>query len=219
MSVTQSVVHPHGVAVLGTATLRVSPDHAHVRCAVVRAHDAPTSAFAAARDAARAVRTFLDGASVDDVQSSRVSLKEHYAINPDTRRRERQGYAAQLEFHLVVRELDTLESVLVGILEHGVNELRSTEFGTSELAALRRRARAEAVAAARAKAELYADTAGCRLGRVLHIEDVNPQLLRGRESAHIKVESAMEDDRRATAVDPGAIVVGAAVHITFGWAD
>lgn len=215
MVVSQSVPHPCGVAVLGTATLQVPPDFANVRCGVSRNHDDPSKAFEATREAARSVRRFLDEAGVQDIRSSRVKLDHHYELSESSNRRVQKGYAAELTFEVVVRELDTLEAVLAGIIEHGVNDLQSTTFGTSELAAERRRARVLAMAAARGKAELYAGEAGRTLGEVLHIEDSNPDALQRREGMHVTRSAGAAGPG---AVDPGSITVGAAVHVTYAWA-
>jgi hypothetical protein len=50
-----------------------------------------------------------------------------------------------------------------------------THFDVIAKRELRAEARRKAVAAARAKADLYAEAAGVRVGAVLHIEDVDPE--------------------------------------------
>lgn len=218
MHIQQAVSHALGVAVLGTAQVSASPDHATIRCGVVRTHDDPPDAFAATRTATSSVRRFLDEAGVTEVRASRIKLDPHYVQHETTNRRVQRGYAATLHLHVVVRELDTLEAVLAGLIGHGVNDLQSVTFGTSKLAAVRRQARTEAMAAARAKAELYAEAAGRPLGRVIHVEDGNPEALGGRE-AYAHQVAAVVGDGPGGAVDPGAIVVGGAVHLTFAWGD
>ena len=109
--------------------------------------------------------------------------------------------------------LDQYEHVLVSVVEAGANRLDSASFGSDQLATLRRQARTAAVHAAQKKAQAYADAAGCTVGRVLHIEDVDPTSLRGREE-HM-TRSSLEDADPTSAIDPGAITVGGAVHVTF----
>lgn len=87
-------------------------------------------------------------------------------------------------------------------------------FQTSRLAEVRAQSRHNAVAAARAKAELYAQAAGMRLGRVLHIEDVDPNVLRGGEGHNTRLAPPEEEGTPQT-FDPAAIVVTAAVLLSF----
>jgi uncharacterized protein YggE len=71
------------------------------------------------------------------------------------------------------------------------------------------------VVAARQKAELYCQAAGVALGSVLHVQDVNPNELRGGES-NTTSEASSDDEGPPRAFDPNSIAVGAAVKITFG---
>jgi uncharacterized protein len=56
----------------------------------------------------------------------------------------------------------------------GGNEIEAVEFDVLAKRELPAGSRRKAVAAAQAKAELYAEPAGVRLGPVLHIDDVDP---------------------------------------------
>jgi uncharacterized protein YggE len=78
---------------------------------------------------------------------------------------------------------------------------------------VRAEARRLAVVAASEKAMNYCAAAGVALGRVLHIEDANPQALRGLEGAH--GASPVNDDGGAGAFDPSTIAVGASVFVAW----
>jgi hypothetical protein len=71
------------------------------------------------------------------------------------------------------------------------------------------------VAAAREKAENYCRAAGVSLGTVLHMEDVNPGVLRGTGEGHTSSEAPSDDAGPERALAPGSIIVGAAVSISF----
>jgi uncharacterized protein YggE len=70
---------------------------------------------------------------------------------------------------------------------------------------------AQAFAAVRRKAELYAGEAGVRLGAIVHIEDEDPEQVRGPYHSHssARAESSEED------LAPGHVVVSAAVTLGF----
>src|SRR5262249_17776257 len=114
-----------------------------------------------------------------------------------------------------------VEELLIGVIDAGVNELTSLTFQTSRLKEVRADARRRAVSAAREKAEIYAAAAGVALGEVRAIEDVNPDRLtgpdglRGRLEVHSQREPEIDDTGDITAIDPGAITVGAAVVLLF----
>ena len=71
------------------------------------------------------------------------------------------------------------------------------------------------MAAAREKAENYCRAAGVSLGGVLHMEDINPGVLRGTGEGHTSSEVSSDDAGPERALAPGSIVVGAAVSISF----
>ena len=123
------------------------------------------------------------------------------------------GYEARVAFNILLHELDRLEEILSGLVDAGVNQVGRFDFQTTRLKELRIQARQQAVAAAREKAEIYCAAAGVSIGPVLHIEDVNPDQLRGREG-HLQSEPQSEDTP-PKAFDPGSIIVGGAVRMAF----
>ena len=205
---------PHGVRVFGSAVLRVAPDTASIEVAVSRIDEKPDAAFTKSREGAQAVNAYLHKAGVKDFGSSRITLSQAYQwINGENRF---VGYQARIAFTVVIRDLDKVDGLLSGLIAAGANELASVTFETPRLKDLRADARRRAVVAAREKAELYCKAAGVGLGDVLAIEDVNPEVLSGRNEGHSYREPAAVDDAgEPEAIDPGAISVGAAVNIVF----
>ena len=89
----------------------------------------------------------------------------------------------------------------------GANEIEAVDFDVIGKGDMRAAARRQAVAAARRKAELYADAAGIRLGPVIHIEDVDPERVGAeRYRGHGSGGAAAAED-----LAPGHVVVSAAV--------
>ena len=101
---------------------------------------------------------------------------------------------------------------MLGATEVGINSIWHVEFHSSKLKELRAEARAQAVVAARAKAELYCKAAGVKLGEVIHIEDLNPDVRRASHRVEFNPEF---DEVSLGAFNPNVIVVGAAVRIAF----
>src|SRR5215212_2865271 len=175
-----------GVKVFGSAVVRVAPDTASIVVAVSRLEPKPEAAFAKAREGAQGVTAYLHKAGVQDFGSSRVTLSQEFRYANGENKF--VGYQAKIEFHVVLREMDKVDAVLAGLIAAGANTLTSVTFQTTRLKELRAEARRRAVAAAREKAELYCGAAGIAAGRVLAIEDVNPESLSGRNEGHVRRE-------------------------------
>ena len=162
----------------------------------------------------QSVNQFLTRESFSDFGSSRIGL----AVTKKFIDGEQQfiGHTASVEFQLTLQDLDRLEALLIGVVDAGANEITAVDYTTSSLKELRADARKQAVAAAREKAEIYCASAKVKLGNVLHINDMNPEMLRGRESHGRLYEITEPDDESADgSFSPGAIAVGGAVLMAF----
>ena len=209
----QPIQTPFGVSVFGSAILRVSPDVASIEVSVSRIENQPKSAFSSARKATSEVRNFLKKANIGDVGSSRVTLSQEFRYSGGEQRF--LGYKAKVGFNIVLEDLDLVEEILIGVVDAGANEVNSVRFQTRDLKALRAQARERAVEAAAEKARTYCNAAKVRLGSVLHIEDVNPDILTGRNEGHVRVQVEPDDTGDLRAFDPGAITVAGAVRVGF----
>jgi len=204
---------PSGINVFGSAIIRVAPDIASLKFGVSRLEQKPRDAFNAARKGSKNVQEYLSKANINDFGSSRIMLSQSFRyINGESKF---MGYQARVEFHVLLHDLDKLEEVLTSVVDAGANEITSTDLQTTRLKQLRAEARQKAVIAAREKAENYCQAAGVKLGEVRYILDINPDELRGREG-HVVREPMPDEDVLVKAFDPGSIVVGGAVKITFG---
>jgi uncharacterized protein len=212
MDIQQSLHHPFGINVFGSAIVRVPPDVVSLTFSVSRLERQPKDSFQKARDAAQKVRTYLRKSNIDEVQSSRISLAQSYSFQNGERRFE--GYQARISFHVLLRDLERMEEILLGVVDAGANEIDAIEFQTSKLQETRDTVRRRAVQAARAKAESYCDAADVKLGAVLHIEDLNPDRMRVREG-HVIRDLAPDDDEPLGAFDPGSIAVAGSVMVAF----
>lgn len=208
----QLIRAPYGISVFGSAIVEVDPDAVSIYCAVARLQQHPKEAFRDARKASQDVRRYLDAAQVNAIRTSRVTVEQSFRFVAGERKF--AGYTARVAFHVTLQHLDTLEDILSGIVDAGVNEISKVEFQTSRLKEVRADARRQAIGAAREKAENYCSAAGVRLGKVIHIQDINPDLLRGSEGHRARSEPT-DGIGAAQAFDPGNIAIGAAVAVAF----
>jgi uncharacterized protein len=212
----QSIERPFGITVFGSSTQRIEPDRAAAEISVVRVAPAAAKAFAATREGVVAVRTFLRRNHVGDdaVEVSRIGLGTAYeGYGPGAKF---LGYRGTASFRVLVDRLDDVEAILVGAVEAGANHVASLTYHTTRLQELRDEARRLAIAAARRKAEVLATAAGARVGNVLHIEDLNPDVLMATR-AHGEVAPAAnaEEDISAGAFRSGSLIVAASVLVSF----
>jgi uncharacterized protein YggE len=203
---------PWGISAYGTATVYAEPDHAVVRLAVNRTGNKPEQALAAATDAVAAVRRTLRARGVpdSDVTASRTSIRS--AWDGWGANRKFLGHHCRVELTIRVSQMDATESLVVELIAAGAEEIIGVEYGTGKLSELRAEARRQAIAAARTKAELYADAAGVAVGPVIHIEDVDPgsskPVYRGAAAG---AEAAVDQADFA----PGQLTISVAVALGF----
>jgi uncharacterized protein len=143
-------------------------------------------------------------AAPDLVRVSQLDLRSEWSYGTP---KEFLGYQCTAQFSIESANLDGVQPLLVDLVNAGANEIEKIDFDVTNKLDLRAQARRDAVAAARRKAELYAEAAGVRLGSVLHIEDIDPAFTR---AAYASRSSGAGGDS-AAALTPGHVVVKEAV--------
>ena len=197
------------VSVTGEATVAVAPDMAAIRIGVTSSAKTAREASDANSKQMMAVMAAIKDAGIAerDVQTSRLSLQPQYDPN-------RSGTARLLGFQVTnqltvkIRDIDKLPNILDRTISAGANEMSGIEFVVSEQSKLLDQARAEAIADAHRKAEIYAHAAGASVGRVLAISEEGsappPRMLQ-----------AMRASPGAMPVAPGEQMLRAAVTVTY----
>jgi uncharacterized protein len=208
----QMVQHPWGITAFGAASVKAVPDLVRVRFKIVRVEQTPAAAFEAARTAVRAVRGALREHGIGDaaVEGSRLDLKTATEYVNGTHKF--VGYQCQAAFAVQSTVLDDAEPMLVDVVAAGANVIEAVDFEVIAKRELRAEARRKAVTAARAKADLYAEAAGVRIGAVLHVEDVDPEDQQSgyRYRSHAEAAATTAQD-----LAPGHVVVSAAVILGY----
>jgi uncharacterized protein YggE len=133
---------------------------------VSRQEQTPAQAFAVTSEAVGEVRRVIREHGVPDGSVQRSQLTLASAWGNIGNERKFLGYQCQASFVVESRELDGVQQLLVDVVAAGANEILGASFDVIDKPALRAEARRETVAAARRKAQLYAEAAGVRLGTV-----------------------------------------------------
>ena len=213
-----TIKQPFGISVFGSGLIRVVPDIATLRVAVSAINEKPSLAFSEARQRAQAATGFLGRYSGLEFGASRVRLAAEFRLTGTERRF--VGYRARIGITVQLRQLEVLEEVTTGLIEAGANEIEAVDFQTSKLKQFRADARKMAIAAAREKADLYARAAAVRVGKVIHIQDVNPEVMRAlnppRGHGATPANPEFDVEGGAQIFDPAAIDIQAAVLVAYG---
>jgi len=190
-----------------------APDVAEVSGGVVTT--APTAAGAMAENAKRmsavvaAVRKA--GIAERDIQTAGLSLQPQYRYE-NNQAPILTGYQATNTVSLRLRKLPDAGRLLDTLVGVGANQINGPTFHVDDSDAALDEARVQAVATAKARADLYAKAAGVRIKRILTISETG-----GYEPPRPMVMMARSAKMQAadTPVVPGEIALTVTVNVTF----
>lgn len=208
-----AMTHPHTLlTITAEADVAARPDIATIAFGVQTS--APTAAQALADNAARmtAVLAALRKAGVAerDVQTSTLSLNPQY-LYAEREPPRVTGYDAVNQVSVKVRDTKNLGRVMDAVVGAGVNQVNGVSFGLDKPDAALDQARRDALAKARARAELYASAAGMKVARIVAIQE-------GRAAGPLPppmpmmAKAAMAE---STPVAPGEVSLTATVTAVF----
>ena len=162
------------ISVTGEGKANAQPDMAVIQTGVVTRGATAVEALSANNEAMENILGVLKKHKIasKDVQTS------SFNVNPEFRRDERGkgqpeivGYRVSNQVRVKVRNLSDLGEVLDALVRAGSNQVSGISFGIDDPTGVLNQARNSAIADARNRAELYAQAAGVRLGKVLTISE------------------------------------------------
>ena len=160
------------LTVTGEGTVAAAPDSAVIRLGVSSTgKTARAASDANAREMTVVLAAIKESGVADrDIQTTSLSLQPQY--DPSKTGAARLiGFQANNQVTVKIRDVGRLPAVLDRAIAGGANEMSGIEFVVSEQGKLLDKARTEAIADARRKAELYATAAGMKVGRVMAISE------------------------------------------------
>jgi uncharacterized protein YggE len=200
------------VSVTGAAEVEAVPDLATVSAGVDTQAETAAAALAANSAAMTAVFAALEASGIErrDMQTSNLSLGAIWEPYRDGEQPPRViGYQASNMVTVRVRDITKVGAVIDAVATAGANRLNGVAFEVADPRAAMDRAREQAVADARARAELYARAAGVTLGPVLTIsEPVAPS-----QPFFARAADSME---AAPPIAEGTVALRAEVNVVFG---
>ena len=107
-----------------------------------------------------------------NLQTQNVSVYPQYPAE-NTPKKLQTLYLLNQTLSVTLEDLTQYDKILYGLLQNGANQIESLEFYSSQAAKYRQHALRQAVQKAREKAEIMAQQAGVKLGKVLTLEEEN----------------------------------------------
>lgn len=165
------------ISLQGEGTASAAPDIAILTSGVVTEDKEAGAALKANTEAmTKVIATFRDaGIEERDIATSNFSVQPRYVYpqrNDGSQEAPRiTGYEVRNNVTVKVRDLSKLGGVLDAAVSGGSNMVENLALEVAEPDALLDEARKKAVEDARRKAELYAQAAGVKLGRVMAISE------------------------------------------------
>jgi uncharacterized protein YggE len=159
--------------VVATGEVTRVPDIVRVGAGVVTT--APTASGALQENARRmeTMRQALRRAGIAerDIQTSQLNLHPDYRHDQNGNQPQLIGYRATNEVTVRFRDIANTGKILDALVAQGANQINGPMLGIDKPEGALDEARTKALAAARARAELYARATGKRVGRILLISE------------------------------------------------
>lgn len=192
-----------------------APDVADLSAGVVTQAATATEAMRVNAERMTAVIAALKRAGVAerDIQTSGINL------NPQYHYRENQppqltGYQAINNVMVTVRDLGNLGRTVDALVAQGANQINGPTFRIDKADAALDEARVEAVAKARARAQLYANAVGMRVRRIVQISETGGMVPPPYPIPIARAEAMAAKDA-STPVAPGEVEMAANVNVVF----
>lgn len=188
------------------------PDIVRIGAGVVT--QAATASDAIRQNAARMerVRAALRRAGIAerDIQTSAISLQ------PDYRYAENQppqltGYRASNEVNVRFRDIAESGAILDALVAEGANQINGPMLGLDRPEEALDEARTRALAAARARAELYARSLGMRVVRIVAVSEGGAMPVPPMPMLRMQANDAAAETR----IDPGEQVLSVSLTVSF----
>jgi uncharacterized protein len=198
--------------VVATGEVNRVPDLARITAGVITTAPTATAALEQNSRQMTSVRAALKRAGIADrdIQTSSINLY------PDYRHDERGGnptligYRASNEVTVRFRDIANTGKILDALVAQGANQISGPMLSIDKPESALDEARTQAIAGARARAELYARALGKRVGRIVAVSEaaMNPY---GRGM----VAQAVSRDASTNMIEPGEQTLAVTLSVTF----
>jgi hypothetical protein len=165
---------PARIIVTGAGSVTVPPDYAEIASGVTMQAKTAKEASNANAKAMAVLNAALnaDGVAADDIQTLRFSVSPVYGPPQQNAPPKLVGFSVSNELGIKVRQIGKVGEILDSLIQAGATDSGSVQFMHSNMSQALDQARQAALADARRKAALYAQSAGLKLGGVAWVTEV-----------------------------------------------
>lgn len=201
------------IVVSGTGRVAVQPDVADLRLGVTVAKPTVEAARGEAAATMDAILRAVDGAGVAraDVRTAMLSVQPRYDYR-DGRAAVLTGYEIANVVEVSVRDLSALGDVIDATLTAGATSMDALSFRLADPRPAEREARRQAMAEARARADVLAEAAGVTVQGVSDIVEGQPVRPPGPVAKAQRMALAAD---AGTPVEAGTLEVAVTVSVTY----
>lgn len=213
-SITQTIAGTR-LDISATGEVTRVPDIAIISAGVVSRSGTATAALQDAADRMTRVLAALKRAGVEDrdIQTSSVNLNAEYRY-PENQAPQLVGYTASNTVTIRFRDIRNSGKILDALVAQGANQINGPSLTIDKPEAALDEARAKAIAAGRARAELYARGLGMRVARVVAVSESGGYAVPPPAPPPVPM-MARAYERDSTAIQPGEQKLQVSVAMTF----
>ena len=189
------------------------PDLATISAGVVSRSTSATTAMQQTATRMAQVREVLRRAGIADrdIQTSRISLNPDY-VYANNQPPKLSGYSASNQVTVRFHDLASTGKILDALVDEGANQISGPNLSVEHPEAALDEARAKAIAAGRARADLYARSLGLRVARVVAVSESGGY---APPPPMAPMVMAARGERDQTVIDPGEQKLQVSVSMTF----
>ena len=169
----------HCIAVVGKATVYVSPDQAMLSFSVVSQANDLTTAKQRHDTAMQKMNVLFSQYDIEqkDVTAENLTIHPRYSYNSDTPKF--LYYEITQNISTVITNLDNYEPFLTDLVNNGIDRINDVRFSAKDIKKYKDEARRNAVKAAEEKVQLLCEAAESgshkpSLGKIIRISEVSP---------------------------------------------
>lgn len=198
----------------GEATVAVAPDVAQI--------DIGVTTQAASSDAATELNQKRTAALVQQLKTvlRSTNIKTiNFSVNPSYRYPKEggppaiTGYSATNTVRLELTNLSLLRKLIELATRSGATSINRLQFALRDEKAARGEALTQAADQARSSAQALAKSLQLNLGKVLHVEEVQPVII--SPAREIEISSLKDESNSSVSLSPGNIQIHASINVTY----
>jgi uncharacterized protein len=211
-SITQTIAGTR-LDISATGEVMRVPDIAIISAGVVSRAPTATAAMQDAADRMQRVIAALKRAGIEDrdIQTSNVSLNPEYRY-PENQSPQLTGYTASNQLTITFRDIRTSGKILDVLVAQGANQINGPNLTLEHPEAALDEARSSAIAAGRARAELYARALGLHVVRVVSVSESGGYAMPPPPAPPMMMARG---ERDSTSIQPGQQKLQVNVAMTF----